>query len=42
VTGPHSGIVMSARNVVKTYGGTRALKGVDFDIRRGSVTSLFG
>ena len=42
MTGPHNGIVMSARNVVKTYGGTRALKGVDFDIRRGSVTSLFG
>jgi len=36
------GIVLSARHVVKTYGGTRALKGVNFDIRRGSVTTLFG
>jgi erythritol transport system ATP-binding protein len=42
VTGPHNDIVLSARNVVKTYGGTQALKGVNFDIRRGSVTSLFG
>ncbi|WP_295700726.1 sugar ABC transporter ATP-binding protein [Lapillicoccus sp.] len=35
-------VVLSARNVVKTYGGTRALKGVDFDITRGTVTTLFG
>jgi erythritol transport system ATP-binding protein len=35
-------IVLSARDVVKTYGGTHALKGVNFDIHRGSVTTLFG
>ncbi|WP_029605203.1 sugar ABC transporter ATP-binding protein [Kozakia baliensis] len=34
--------ILAARNVTKTYGNTRALKGVDFDIRRGSVTTLFG
>ena len=35
-------VVLSARQVVKTYGQTRALKGVDFDIHRGQVTTLFG
>ena len=35
-------VVLSARDVVKTYGGTRALKGVNFDVRRGQVTTLFG
>ncbi len=35
-------VVLSARNVVKTYGSTQALKGVNFDIRRGRVTTLFG
>ena len=35
-------VVLSARNIVKTYGGTRALKGVNFDVRRGQVTTLFG
>ena len=35
-------VVLAARNVVKTYGGTQALKGVNFDIRRGRVTTLFG
>jgi len=35
-------VVLSARDVVKTYGGTHALKGVNFDIHRGSVTTLFG
>ena len=35
-------VVLSARDVVKTYGSTRALKGVNFDIRRGKVTTLFG
>ncbi|CAI9121325.1 sugar ABC transporter ATP-binding protein [Brytella acorum] len=34
--------ILSARDVTKTYGNTRALKGVDFEIRRGSVTTLFG
>lgn len=41
-TSAENGVVLSARNVVKTYGGTRALRGVNFDIRRGSVTTLFG
>jgi erythritol transport system ATP-binding protein len=36
------GIVLAARDIVKTYGGTRALKGVNFDIHRGTVTTLFG
>jgi erythritol transport system ATP-binding protein len=34
--------VVTARGVVKAYGSTLALKGVDFDIRRGKVTTLFG
>ena len=37
-----SEVVLSARDVVKTYGGTRALKGVNFDVHRGTVTTLFG
>ncbi|AXK46373.1 sugar ABC transporter ATP-binding protein [Brachybacterium saurashtrense] len=35
-------VILQARDIVKTYGGTRALKGVNFDIRRGTVTTLFG
>lgn len=35
-------IVLSARAIVKSYGGVHALKGVDFDVHRGSVTTLFG
>ncbi|MGM7668990.1 sugar ABC transporter ATP-binding protein [Microbacterium sp. A93] len=35
-------VVLEARNIVKTYGGTRALKGVNFQIRKGTVTTLFG
>lgn len=35
-------IVLSAHDVSKVYGNTHALKGVDFSIRRGSVTTLFG
>ena len=35
-------VVLEARNIVKTYGGTRALKGVNFEIRQGTVTTLFG
>ena len=34
--------VLSARNVAKIYGSTHALKGVNFDIHRGKVTTLFG
>jgi erythritol transport system ATP-binding protein len=35
-------IVLAARNIAKNYGGIQALKGVDFDIRRGKVTALLG
>lgn len=35
-------VVLEARNIVKTYGGTQALKGVNFEIRPGTVTTLFG
>ncbi|UUT36024.1 sugar ABC transporter ATP-binding protein [Microbacterium elymi] len=34
--------VLSARHIVKNYGGVRALKGVDFDVYPGTVTTLFG
>ncbi len=35
-------VVLSARNIAKVYGSTHALKGVNFEIRRGKVTTLFG
>ena len=35
-------VVLRAADVVKTYGVTRALKGVNFEVRRGKVTALFG
>lgn len=35
-------IVVSARNVSKSYGSIEALKNVNFDIHRGQVTTLFG
>jgi erythritol transport system ATP-binding protein len=35
-------IVLRAKNISKTYGVTRALKGVNFEVRRGKVTVLFG
>ena len=35
-------VVLRAVNISKTYGVTRALKGVDFDVRAGAVTVLFG
>ncbi len=35
-------VVLRAVDISKTYGVTRALKGVNFDVRRGSVTVLFG
>ena len=35
-------IVLSARDVAKSYGAIHALRGVNFDIRRGKVTTLFG
>ncbi|MFN3275740.1 MAG: sugar ABC transporter ATP-binding protein [Paracoccus sp. (in: a-proteobacteria)] len=42
-TGPQTGeVVLAARNVAKSYGQVHALKGVNFDIHRGQVTTLFG
>ncbi len=35
-------VVLRAVGIAKNYGVTRALKGVDFDVRAGSVTVLFG
>lgn len=35
-------VILEAHDIVKTYGGTRALKGVNFEIRKGTVTTLFG
>lgn len=35
-------VVLRARGITKEYGVTKALKGVDFDIRAGKVTTLFG
>ena len=35
-------IVLSARNISKSFGAVQALKGVDFDVHRGQVTTLFG
>ncbi|MBE6483596.1 MAG: sugar ABC transporter ATP-binding protein [Actinomycetaceae bacterium] len=35
-------VIMSARNVSKVYGGTHALRNVDFDIYKGEVTVLLG
>ncbi len=34
--------VLAARNIAKSYGPVQALKGVNFDIHRGQVTTLFG
>ena len=39
---PASDAILSARGVTKSYGNTHALKGVNFDIHRGKVTTLFG
>ena len=43
MTTPQAGeLVLSARHVAKSYGNVHALKGVNFDIHRGQVTTLFG
>ncbi|MCD1645562.1 sugar ABC transporter ATP-binding protein [Aurantimonas coralicida] len=35
-------IVLSARNISKSYGNIHALKSVNFDVHKGQVTTLFG
>jgi len=35
-------VVLQAVGITKTYGVTKALKGVDFEVRAGQVTVLFG
>lgn len=35
-------VILEARNISKVYGSTQALKEVNFEIRRGEVTTLFG
>lgn len=35
-------VVLSARDVTKSFGAVHALKGVNFDVHRGQVTTLFG
>ncbi len=39
---PVEDIVLSARNVAKSFGSVQALKTVNFDVHRGQVTTLFG
>ena len=40
--GEDGDVVLRAVDIAKTYGVTRALKGVNFEVRRGQVTVLFG
>lgn len=35
-------VVLAARHVAKSFGAVQALKGVNFDVHRGQVTTLFG
>ncbi len=42
VEGKRGEVVLAARNIAKSYGNVHALKGVNFDIHRGQVTTLFG
>ncbi|NLS03376.1 sugar ABC transporter ATP-binding protein [Rhizobium sp. P32RR-XVIII] len=42
VNGKLGEVVLAARNIAKSYGNVHALKGVNFDIHRGQVTTLFG
>ncbi|MDR2254191.1 MAG: sugar ABC transporter ATP-binding protein [Bifidobacteriaceae bacterium] len=37
-----SDVILRAEHITKVYGGTNALRGVDFDVRRGKVTTLIG
>ncbi|GAB4004405.1 hypothetical protein GCM10029992_49220 [Glycomyces albus] len=39
---PSTDVVLRATGITKRYGGVEALKGVDFEIRSGRVTTLFG
>ncbi len=41
-TNEDSDVVLRAVDITKTYGATQALRGVNFDVRRGKVTTLFG
>src|SRR5712691_9818993 len=34
--------ILAVRDVVKTFGGVRAVDGVSFSIRRGTITGLLG
>lgn len=42
VDGKLGEVVLAARNIAKSYGSVHALKGVNFDIHRGQITTLFG
>jgi ABC-2 type transport system ATP-binding protein len=42
MSGPELDIAVQARGLVKTYGSTRALDGVDLEIRAGQVLGLLG
>lgn len=35
-------VVLAARHIAKSFGGVQALKGVNFDVHAGQVTTLFG
>jgi erythritol transport system ATP-binding protein len=35
-------VVLAARHIAKSFGAVHALKGVNFDVHRGQVTTLFG
>ena len=35
-------VVLAARNIAKSWGAVHALKGVNFDVHKGQITTLFG
>ncbi|MBV9068474.1 MAG: ATP-binding cassette domain-containing protein, partial [Acidobacteria bacterium] len=35
-------VVLSVRDVVKTFGAVRAVDGVSFTVQRGTITGLLG